>query len=247
MNYIKELNAFRDWTLINQPSTGQVALWHSLMSVNNMTGWVEWFTVANQTLQLMTGLSRQGLDKARNQLCQKGLVEYKKGVSNQAGRYRVISFECQKVGTEVGTTVGMEGAPELSQKGRGGSTLFKLNETKQNLSSGGSSNAREIFTCFESEGFGTLTGLLVDRLNDLIDDYSEAWVLEAMKESAIQNKRSLSYITGILKRWRAEGIDEPWKGGKPSGTNRNQSRDDSETFERPPSYYDQYPNLVKRI
>lgn len=154
MNYMRELNAFRDWAMINRPSTGAVALWHMLMSVNNMTGWQEWFSVPNQTLQLLTGLSRQGIDSTRNALIQKGLIEYKKGISNQAGKYRMISFygdfpgnspvdknfECQNLGTGLGTVVGMDvgtlAAPEQAQPRRSGCTLYKLkdinNKTKNN-------------------------------------------------------------------------------------------------------------------
>lgn len=136
LNYLRELNAFRDWSLINRPSTGQVALWHSLMSIDNMLVWQEWFTVPNQTLQLMTGLSRQGLEKARKGLIDRGRLNYKKGGSNQAGSYRMVTFntECQKVGTEVGTQVGTEGALQLSQEGRTGSTLNKQNKTKTKVS-----------------------------------------------------------------------------------------------------------------
>lgn len=97
MNYLHELNAFRDWSLLNHPSTGQVALWYSLMSINNMTGWQEWFTVANQTLQLMTGMSKAGLDKARTQLINKGLLLYQPGSTRQAGKYKLISIHSKKV------------------------------------------------------------------------------------------------------------------------------------------------------
>jgi hypothetical protein len=92
MNYMRELNAFRDWTMINRPSTGVIALWYMLMSINNMIGWKEWFTAPNQTVQLLTGLSRQGGESTRNSLIQYGLIEYKKGKSNQAGSYRMISL-----------------------------------------------------------------------------------------------------------------------------------------------------------
>lgn len=97
MNYLQELNAFRDWSLLNHPSTGQVALWYSLMSINNMTGWQEWFTVANQTLQLMTGMSKAGLDKARTQLINKGLLLYQSGNTRQAGKYKLVSIYNKKV------------------------------------------------------------------------------------------------------------------------------------------------------
>ncbi|WP_304459240.1 DnaD domain protein [Alicyclobacillus sendaiensis] len=133
MNYMRELNAFRDWALLNRPSTGEVALWYSLMSINNATGWVDWFTVPNQTLQLLTGLSRQGLERARNRLIQRGLIEYQKGHSNHAGKYRLASIsECQKVGTQVGTEVGTpigtlvgtNRAQQWAQTGQNSSTLL---------------------------------------------------------------------------------------------------------------------------
>lgn len=97
VNYLQELNAFRDWTLLNHPSTGQIALWYSLMSIDNMTGWQEWFTVANQTLQLMTGMSKAGLDKARGELINKGLILYKSGSTKQAGKYKLVSIYNKKV------------------------------------------------------------------------------------------------------------------------------------------------------
>ncbi|QQE78088.1 hypothetical protein [Alicyclobacillus sp. SO9] len=64
------------------------------MSVDTMAGWVDEFTMANQTLQLMIGLSRQGLDRARLKLSQTGRISYKKGSGYQAGQYRLIPCEC---------------------------------------------------------------------------------------------------------------------------------------------------------
>ncbi|SFT03711.1 hypothetical protein [Marininema halotolerans] len=136
MNYMKELNAFRNWVMLNRLSTGQIALWHTLMSINNMSGWQESFTAPNQTLQLLTGLSRQGLDGARNGLIQSGRIRYRKGKSNQAGTYQMISLlslesesECQIIGTGVDEVVDKgvdtEAAQVLTQERRGGSTLFK--------------------------------------------------------------------------------------------------------------------------
>lgn len=77
-------------------------------------------TAPNQTVQLLTGLSRQGVESTRNSLIQYGLIEYKKGKSNQAGSYRMISLleekrsevpvdnfpECKNLGTVVGIPLG---------------------------------------------------------------------------------------------------------------------------------------------
>ncbi|MFD2334641.1 hypothetical protein ACFSR7_35815 [Cohnella sp. GCM10020058] len=93
MDYMKELNSFRNWLLVNPLSTGEIALWHTLISINNMTGWIEWFTAPNTTVQLLTGLSKQGLDNSRNKLIQKGLISYRKGNKNAAGYYKMVPFE----------------------------------------------------------------------------------------------------------------------------------------------------------
>ena len=92
MNYIRELNAFRDWLMLNPLTTSGVALWYTLMSINNMAGWSEWFTVPNSTLQQLAKLSKQGLADARNELKLKGLIDYRPGNRKQAGQYRMISL-----------------------------------------------------------------------------------------------------------------------------------------------------------
>jgi len=92
LNYIRELNAFRDWLMLNPLTTSGVALWYTLMSINNMAGWPEWFAVPNSTLQQLAKLSKQGLADARNELKQKGLIDYKPGNRKQAGSYKMISL-----------------------------------------------------------------------------------------------------------------------------------------------------------
>lgn len=103
MNYLKELRAFYDYVLYNGVSTGEVALWYTLMSINNRLGWLDEFAVSNLVLQQATSLSRNGLNSARNGLKQKGLIDYRPGKSNQAGKYRLISFECNILCTPVCT------------------------------------------------------------------------------------------------------------------------------------------------
>ena len=92
MNYIRELNAFRDWLMLNPLTTSGVALWYTLMSINNMAGWSEWFAVPNSTLQQLAKLSKQGLADARNELKQKRLIDYKPGNRKQAGSYKMNSL-----------------------------------------------------------------------------------------------------------------------------------------------------------
>lgn len=77
MNYITEIKAFYDLLLSKPLSTGQIALWHALMHINNKCAWAKWFTVPNQTLELLTGLSRNSILNARNVLKQVGLIDFK--------------------------------------------------------------------------------------------------------------------------------------------------------------------------
>lgn len=74
MNLLKQILAFNQRQMSNPLSAGQFILWHALLNVHNDCGKQEWFTVANLRLELFTGLSRQGIDKARNTLKQLGLL-----------------------------------------------------------------------------------------------------------------------------------------------------------------------------
>lgn len=70
------------------------------------------------------------------------------------------------------------------------------------------------FKLFESEGFGTISSITADKLGDMIDTYSERWVVEAMKIAVLRGKRTLGYVEGILKGFKSEGVDEPWNKAK---------------------------------
>jgi DnaD/phage-associated family protein len=232
MNYIKEINSFYDWLLYNTLSTGAIALWHALMSINNKAGWADEFTVANLVLQGLTGLSRQGLDKARNVLIQKGLVQYKKGTSNQAGKYKMVRLDSQKVGTvvdtqqntkegikdveckKVGTEVGTKGTQQESQEGRSSSTLYKLNETKLNDINTSTNTENVVFVSddefselaklYQCAGF-EYDGFTPEWIMDSKEKYGFEWVKNAILESANQGVRNRKYVNRILNNWKSWG------------------------------------------
>jgi len=228
VNYIKEVNAFYDWLVYNPLPTGAIALWNALISINNKAGWAEEFTVANLTLQALTGLSRQGLDRARNILVQKGLIEYKKGTSNKAGKYKLISLECQKVGTTKGTVVDAEDDTEDlecqkigtehdtkrtqndTQSGHSSSTLNKLNKTKLNKinnssCSSNSTDMGEIYKYYEQAGFGVINGKVAEFLDAMVEVYSKEWVIKAIDQAVKNAKYNLKYVEGILQNWKRNG------------------------------------------
>ena len=77
MNYIAEIKGFYDLVLTKPLSTGQIALWHALMHINNKCAWKTWFDAPNLILELLTGLSRQAIANNRNYLKQIGLISFK--------------------------------------------------------------------------------------------------------------------------------------------------------------------------
>lgn len=91
MNYILEIKAFYDWLELNQLHTPAIALWHALMHMANKTGWQDNFTVAVVVLTIKTGLNKQAVLRARNELKEKGLIDFRTK-DNQAAVYSVKSF-----------------------------------------------------------------------------------------------------------------------------------------------------------
>ena len=123
MNYLQEILNFEKLQELNRVSPGQARVWYVLMYLNNITGWKTWFTVASSTLEFRSGLSRQGVIKARNELKQLGYIDFKTN-GRSATSYHLKSLIAHSV------------QPSLQDSVQGsvqdGSALYKQNKTKQN-------------------------------------------------------------------------------------------------------------------
>ena len=189
MNYLVEIKAFYDLVQIKQLSTGQIALWHALMAINNKCAWIEWFTVPNLTLELNTGMSRSGILKARNILKQYDLIDFKQN-GTKATIYKLKTIANSK-------QVGVQDSKQVSN------TLNKLNETKQNEIYNVA--VANITKCYE-ENIGMITPAIAELLFSYLNNFSDyEIIIEAIKKSALANKRNTSYINGILKSWKNKG------------------------------------------
>lgn len=80
------------------------------------------------------------------------------------------------------------------------------------------------FKLFESEGFGTISMTIGDRIRTMCEEYGDRWVCEAMKKAVVAGKRNLGYVDGILKRFKSEGVDDPWNVSAPSQSTSQQRR-----------------------
>lgn len=65
------------------------------------------------------------------------------------------------------------------------------------------------------EHIGLLAPLVAEKLKDLESEYPEEWIANAIRLAVERNKKSLSYIEGILRRWRDEGKDDGEPGQHP--------------------------------
>lgn len=72
---------------------------------------------------------------------------------------------------------------------------------------------------------GRLGEIEADDLRDLIAEYTDTWVAEAVRELVRSGHASptLKLITAVVERWRAEGFKSPlrWARGAGAGGNGN--------------------------
>ncbi|SFD42150.1 DnaD and phage-associated domain-containing protein [Lentibacillus persicus] len=91
MNYLKELNAFYNKIIFNPLSGSAVALWNTLMHLNNLCGWQATFTVPASAIELKSGIKGTSFKRAREELQDKGYIDVTPGRGNQAATYRMLS------------------------------------------------------------------------------------------------------------------------------------------------------------
>jgi DNA replication protein len=75
-----------------------------------------------------------------------------------------------------------------------------------------------IFQLYE-ENIGPISPLVAEELKEAEELYPEEWLVEAMREAAMLNKRSWRYIEAILKRWATEGRTREKAGRDPGEGN----------------------------
>ena len=133
MNYIKELNAFYDWLETNPLSTSAIALWHALMHINNKAGWTEEFGVAVSVLCIKTGLADRTIRDARNELKQKGRIDWNSRKGNQSAIYKIIPLVNTLSAISADSSADNHADKYADSNADNHATLNKLNKTKLNI------------------------------------------------------------------------------------------------------------------
>lgn len=219
MNYMAEIKAFYDLVQVKQLSTGQIALWHALMHINNKCAWIEWFTVPNLTLELHTGLSRKGIYNARNTLKQYGIIDFKNN-GTKATSYKMISLLNN---TQVSTQRNTQDKSTLQHftqdttqgttqdttqaTTQDSATLNKLDKTRQIVDVDNPQTPfQETVELFKKAGMGEINQTIAEVLGEIANNYPLELIQEAFKRAGIKNATSIRYVEKILISWERKGI-----------------------------------------
>lgn len=210
MDYIKQILAFDDYLMYNQGlSSGQIALWRALMSINNKTRWSEWFTASNQTLETLAGLSRQGINKNRNVLKQLGLIDF------QTNGRKATSYHICKLYTSDSVQDSLQSssatvAEKCTTQLRNSSTLYKH---KQNININKNINDHiedlGVYEFIQQAWKKAPTGLLQGALGPWIKEWGPELVLYAFKlayENSVEMQGLKKYVQAILNNWAKRDI-----------------------------------------
>ena len=154
MNYIAEINSFYDWLETNSLSTSAIVLWHALMHINNKSRWIKEFGVASSVLCVKTGLSERTIRNARNELKQKGRIEWKTRGGNKAAIYQLIPLSATNADsvTDIASDTLSDNASDTT------SALYKQNNTIHSIYLNGEEKV--------------LSGYLFETLNKILADQS---------------------------------------------------------------------------
>ncbi|WP_188456034.1 DnaD domain-containing protein [Virgibacillus oceani] len=194
MNYLKELNAFRNWLFLNEMPTGAIVLWHALISVNNSAGWKKQFNAPNSVVQALTGLSKQGLIKSRGKLIEKNFVRYKKGKRGSAPIYEMVSL------INIMDQSGSQTSTEYDNQTSSSSLPIPKQKLNQKQKSSREEQAKNPFIVYE-QNFGILRPIVRESMIDWCNDLSDQIVIEAMRLTVKRGGRTFGYIEEILKEW----------------------------------------------
>lgn len=103
-------------------------------------------------------------------------------------------------------------------------------------------NNKSSLLLFEELGFGSISPIIVEDIELLEKEYTETWVIEALKEANAAGVRNLKYVIGILKNWKAKGF----KAEKPQNKQQNKYSKTSGFNNFEPREYD-YDSLEKKL
>ena len=191
MNYIALINSFWDSATTNPLSTGQVSLYFALLHVCNRSNWTEWFQAPNQVLSVLTGMSRSGILKARNELKQRGLIDFRER-GTKATIYCITMSNSKQVSEQDGVQNSVRNSEQDGVQN--GSTLYKQKE-KQNIEKSTSDEVPE-----KSDAFSDQITTIRELYNSVCGSYPRLVKMPEARKKAIRARLRAGYTVDDFRR-----------------------------------------------
>ena len=191
MNYIALINSFWDSATTNPLSTGQVSLYFALLHVCNRSNWTEWFQAPNQVLSVLTGMSRSGILKARNELKQRGLIDFRER-GTKATIYCITMSNSKQVSEQDGVQNSVRNSEQDGVQN--GSTLYKQKE-KQKIEKSTSDEVPE-----KSDAFSDQITTIRELYNSVCGSYPRLVKMSEARKKAIRARLRAGYTVDDFRR-----------------------------------------------
>ena len=203
MDLLQQIAGFSDYAMVNRLSAGQIALYFALLDIMLRSDCQEWFPVCDATLQLKSGLSRQGVIKAKNVLKQKNIIDFENGKSRKSPIYRLTEFSAESVQDSVQVGVQEVEKPKDSIFNINNKYINNFTTTQDRLD--GSSNIKCI--SHYEQNIGVITPKAAEMLTDYLNSGIEDEMLCLCIDEAVRaNARNLNYIDKIILNCQNQGI-----------------------------------------
>lgn len=152
----------------------------------------------------MTGIAgRSNISNAIKSLTKKGIIGRKRDGRQGYAYFVITSHESllvtNRYQSRIVTRTSHESLPELVTN-----RDTQKKKEKRNTTTTAREDFGDVISVYENE-IAMVSPIVSERIGDWVSDVGAQWVIDAINESALNNKRSWKYAEAILKRWKIEG------------------------------------------
>jgi len=172
-----------------------------------------WCWPSLETIAKMRGVSKPRISQDIKILVKKGYIQKEAQFKNneqQTNKYRILFDRSDPDGLtpEVNPLLTPEVNPPLTAVVNQNDPI---NDSKNAPKADG-----EVFKLYE-QNIGNMTPIIADRLGDMLNEYGNIFVADAITEAAERNARNIKYIEACCRNWKASGrVAKKPAGKKPS-------------------------------
>jgi len=159
--------------------------------------------ITTREMATLTGLSVASVQPAAEKLEKMGLIEQIKDGTHTTV-WRAVVADDSMIGTKKkkrDSTIGTSVIQPLVQTDSTTDTLqssLKKDKEKETKLEG------EVFKLYE-QNIGNMTPIIADRLGEMLNEYGNIFVADAITEAAERNARNIKYIEACCRNWKANG------------------------------------------